>query len=80
MFTDASPNDEWGISAFAQYTGKAAVEDVQAEIRSIEKKGIKVIAVFMGSDRNTETAKALGIDYSVFKDMGELVEVTTTEE
>ena len=28
---------------------------------------------------NTETAKALGIDYSVFKDMGELVEVTTTE-
>ena len=26
---------------------------------------------------NTETAKALGIDYSVFKDMGELVEVTT---
>ena len=29
---------------------------------------------------NTETAKALGIDYSVFKDMGELVEVTTTEE
>lgn len=59
VFTDASPNDEWGISAFAQYTGKAAVEDVQAEIRSIEKKGIKVIAVFMGSDRNTETAKAI---------------------
>ena len=29
---------------------------------------------------NTETAKALNIDYSVFKDMGELVEVTTTEE
>lgn len=59
MFTDASPNDEWGISAFAQYTGKAAVEDVQAEIHSIEKKGIKVIAVFMGSDRNTETAKTI---------------------
>lgn len=29
---------------------------------------------------NTETAKALNIDYSVFKDLGELVEVTTTEE
>lgn len=29
---------------------------------------------------NTETASALGIDYSVFADMGELVEVTTTEE
>lgn len=29
---------------------------------------------------NTETAAALGIDYSVFKDMGEVVEVTTTEE
>lgn len=27
---------------------------------------------------NTETADALGIDYSVFKDMGEVVEVTTT--
>ncbi len=29
---------------------------------------------------NTETAAALGIDYSVFKDMGEVVEVTTTAE
>lgn len=29
---------------------------------------------------NTETAAALGIDYSVFADMGEIVEVTTTEE
>ena len=29
---------------------------------------------------NTETAAALGIDYSVFADMGELVEVTTTED
>ena len=29
---------------------------------------------------NTETAGALGIDYSVFADMGEIVEVTTTEE
>ena len=29
---------------------------------------------------NTETAKMLGIDYSVFEDMGEIVEVKTTEE
>ena len=29
---------------------------------------------------NTETAETLGIDYSVFNDMGEVVEVTTTEE
>lgn len=29
---------------------------------------------------NTETAEALGVDYSVFADMGDLVEVTTTEE
>lgn len=29
---------------------------------------------------NTETAEALGIDYSVFADMGEIVEVQTTEE
>ncbi|MDD7740363.1 MAG: ABC transporter substrate-binding protein [Fusicatenibacter sp.] len=29
---------------------------------------------------NTETAAALGADYSVFADMGEVVEVTTTEE
>ena len=29
---------------------------------------------------NTETAATLGIDYSVFNDMGEVVEVTTTEE
>lgn len=29
---------------------------------------------------NTETAEKLGIDYSVFEDMGELVEVTTTED
>ncbi len=29
---------------------------------------------------NTETAETLGIDYSVFNDMGEIVEVTTTEE
>ena len=29
---------------------------------------------------NTETAATLGIDYSVFKDLGTLVEVQTTEE
>lgn len=29
---------------------------------------------------NTETAKMLGIDYSVFSEMGELAEVSTTEE
>lgn len=29
---------------------------------------------------NTETAAALGIDYSVFSDMGEVVEVVTTED
>ena len=29
---------------------------------------------------NTETAEELGIDYSVFADMGELVEVITTED
>lgn len=29
---------------------------------------------------NTETAEKLGADYSAFKDMGEVVEVTTTEE
>lgn len=29
---------------------------------------------------NTETAAALHIDYSIFKDLGELVEVTTTKE
>ncbi len=29
---------------------------------------------------NTETAEALGIDYSIFADMGEVVEVQTTEE
>lgn len=29
---------------------------------------------------NTETAEALGVDYSAFSDMGEVVEVTTTEE
>lgn len=29
---------------------------------------------------NTETAEALGIDYSVFSDMGEVVEVQTTED
>lgn len=29
---------------------------------------------------NTETAEALGLDYSVYSDMGELVEVITTEE
>lgn len=29
---------------------------------------------------NTETAEALGADYSMFADMGEVVEVTTTEE
>ena len=29
---------------------------------------------------NTETAEALGIDYSVFNDMGEVVEVQTTED
>lgn len=29
---------------------------------------------------NTETAEALGIDYAVFAEMGNIVEVTTTEE
>ena len=37
-------------------------------------------AVTAGMADNTETAATLGIDYSAFNDMGEVVEVTTTEE
>ena len=29
---------------------------------------------------NTESAEAMGLDYSVFHDMGEVVEVVTTED
>ncbi len=29
---------------------------------------------------NTETAEMLNIDYSVFEEMGEIIEVETTEE
>ena len=36
--------------------------------------------VLITYDVNTETAATLGLDYSLFADMGELVEVTTTAE
>lgn len=54
LLTDASPNDSRrippgpGYPLGAAYDGPAAVNDAAAEVRALERKGIRVSAVFMG--------------------------------
>ena len=56
LLTDASPNDSRRIPPSPDdplgrdYGGSAGVEDAAAEVRALQRKGLRVSAVFMGED------------------------------
>ena len=56
LLTDAEPNDSFRIQSSEQfpfgkdYGDEAAVNDTAAEVRALQRKGICVSAVFMGTD------------------------------
>lgn len=56
VLTDADPNDECALSLYQEYSGRDGVTDAQEEVQALKKKGIKVLAVFMGLDYNVQTA------------------------
>lgn len=56
VLTDADPNDECALSMYQEYAGKDGIYDAQGEVQELKKKGIRVVAVFMGLDYNLQTA------------------------
>lgn len=65
LLTDASPNDSHRILRDKKhpfgcdYEGAAAVEDTAGEVRSLQRQGIQVAAVFMGEDTSAADAKKI---------------------
>ena len=56
VLTDAAPNDECALSLYQEYSGRDGITDAQEEVQELKKKGIKVVAVFMGLDYNLHSA------------------------
>ena len=56
VLTDADPNDECAVSMYQEYSGRDGIQDAQTEVQALKKKGIKVVAVFMGLDYNLHSA------------------------
>ncbi len=67
LLTDASPNDDrripsdrkQGILLSQDYSGEAAVKDTAAEVRSLRRSGIQVMAVLNSEDGSTEAARKI---------------------
>ena len=79
ILTDADPNDECGISLYQEYSGRDGIKDAAGEVDSLRKKGIKVVAVFMGLDYNVETAKKIyGNDFVRIKEPTQLAEAISS--
>ena len=63
--TDASPNDSRRIPPSPNdplgrdYGGSAGVEDAAAEVRALQRKGLRVSAVFMGEDSSAADASRI---------------------
>ena len=62
LLTDASPNDSRRIPPSAEnplgcgYGGAAGVADTAAQVRALQRMGIRVSAVFMGEDSSAGAA------------------------
>ena len=65
LLTDASPNDSRRIPPSPDdplgrdYGGSAGVEDAAAEVRALQRKGLRVSAVFMGEDASAAGASRI---------------------
>ncbi len=62
VLTDASPNDIHRIPSSpghpfgAEYAGDPAVRDAAAEVRALQRQGVRVGAIYMGTDANAPNA------------------------
>ncbi|MBR2361391.1 MAG: hypothetical protein IKA80_01920 [Spirochaetaceae bacterium] len=59
VLTDADPNDECAISLYQEYSGLEGIQDVTEEVQALKRKGIRVVAVFMGLDYNLQAARSI---------------------
>ena len=65
LLTDASPSDSHKIPPVKsfpvsrEYDGQAGVDDTAAEVRALRHKGIRVAAVFMGTNSSVPAAKQI---------------------
>ena len=79
LLTDAEPNDSFRIQSSEQfpfgkdYGDEAAVNDTAAEVRALQRKGICVSAVFMGTDAGALKAEIIyGKEYTRIQEVGQL--------
>jgi nitric oxide reductase activation protein len=79
VLTDADPNDECALSLYQEYSGRDGIKDAQEEVQALKKKGIKVVAVFMGLDYNVQTASMIyGKDFVRITEPTQLAEAVSS--
>ena len=65
LLTDASPNDSRRVPPSPEqplgcdYGGSYGVDDAAAEVRALQRKGLRVSAVFMGEDSSSHDAERI---------------------
>ncbi|MCC8027964.1 MAG: hypothetical protein LIP16_21980 [Clostridium sp.] len=81
ILTDASPNDDKKMPAGEhsfrrqEYERRAGIEDAAQEVRRLKQKGIRVVGVFYGPDRDLEGARAIyGSSFARIRDAGQLAD------
>ena len=81
LLTDASPNDSRRIPPSPNdplgrdYGGSAGVEDAAAEVRALQRKGLRVSAVFMGEDASApDAARIYGKNMARIRGMDQLAQ------
>ena len=79
LLTDASPNDSRRIPPSPEkplgcgYEDAAGVADAAAQVRVLQRKGIRVSAVFMGEDRSAaDAARIYGKNMARIRGMDQL--------
>ncbi len=79
VLTDADPNDECAISMYQEYAGRDGIQDAADEVQALKRKGIKVVAVFMGLDYNLGSAKIIyGDDFVRIGEPTQLAEAVSS--
>lgn len=80
VLTDASPQDDQNLGEGVfyknkEYTNDGAAEDTAAEVRAIQRKGITVVGIVMGSDYSiAEARKIFGRDFVKIRNINEFAD------
>lgn len=84
VLTDASPNDdriarEGPFYRNREYLGEVGIRDAAEEVRALRGRGVHVLGVFMGAEKDVEAAKKIfGREFTVIRRISQFADAVGT--